>query len=139
MPEDGISSRHLRVQNWLDSLIWQGISWFSGRISGQSASKFLKEGFQADMTGVCRAGWWHGLARRDGAVLKKDGQTNTFDLTFWFGFALLILMSATKTRKKRCCWRKDLAEFRGLTDLERTGFLLVLEWSRKGLRPTRFF
>jgi len=28
----------------------------------------------------------------------------------------------------RCCWRKDLAEFRGLTDRERSGFLLVLEW-----------
>jgi hypothetical protein len=28
----------------------------------------------------------------------------------------------------RWCWRKDLAEFRGLTDRERTGFLLVLEW-----------
>ena len=30
--------------------------------------------------------------------------------------------------KSRCCWRKDLSEFRGLTDRERTGFLLVLEW-----------
>lgn len=36
-------------------------------------------------------------------------------------------MSATKT-KIRWCWRKDLAEFRGLTGQERTGFLLVLEW-----------
>jgi site-specific recombinase XerD len=34
-------------------------------------------------------------------------------------------MSASKTR---WCWRRDLAEFRGLTDRERTGFLLVLEW-----------
>jgi site-specific recombinase XerD len=34
-------------------------------------------------------------------------------------------MKATKTR---WCWRKDLAGFRGLTDLERAGFLLVLEW-----------
>ena len=34
-------------------------------------------------------------------------------------------MSATKTR---WCWRKDLAEFRGLTSQERSGFLLVLEW-----------
>jgi integron integrase len=32
------------------------------------------------------------------------------------------------TLKTRWCWRKDLAEFRGLTDRERTGFLLVLEW-----------
>jgi integron integrase len=34
-------------------------------------------------------------------------------------------MSAIKTR---WCWRKDLSEFRGLADRERTGFLLVLEW-----------
>ena len=34
-------------------------------------------------------------------------------------------MSALKTR---WCWRKDLSEFRGLTEQERTGFLLVLEW-----------
>ncbi|MEP2776434.1 MAG: integron integrase [Luteolibacter sp.] len=34
-------------------------------------------------------------------------------------------MNATK---RRCCWRRDLAEFRGLTERERTGFLLVLEW-----------
>ena len=37
-------------------------------------------------------------------------------------------MNATMKRKNRWCWRKDLAEFRGLTDRERTGFLLVLEW-----------
>lgn len=30
--------------------------------------------------------------------------------------------------KKRLCWRKDLVEFRGLSEQERTGFLLVLEW-----------
>lgn len=30
--------------------------------------------------------------------------------------------------KKLLCWRKDLAEFRGLSEQERTGFLLVLEW-----------
>ena len=34
-------------------------------------------------------------------------------------------MIASKTR---WCWRKDLTEFRGLTDRERAGFLLVLEW-----------
>ncbi|MCB1232929.1 MAG: integron integrase [Verrucomicrobiae bacterium] len=28
----------------------------------------------------------------------------------------------------RWCWRKDLAEFRGLSYQEKTGFLLVLEW-----------
>ena len=48
---------------------------------------------------------------------------------FLFDFCYLIVtirpMSALKTR---WCWRKDLAEFRGLTDRERTGFLLVLEW-----------
>jgi integron integrase len=30
--------------------------------------------------------------------------------------------------KSHWCWRKDLSEFRGLTDFERSGFLLVLEW-----------
>jgi len=40
-----------------------------------------------------------------------------------------VAMTATMTRKKtRWCWRKDLAGFRGLTEQERTGFLLVLEW-----------
>ena len=34
-------------------------------------------------------------------------------------------MTATRTR---WCWRRDLSEFRGLTDGERSGFLLVLEW-----------
>jgi site-specific recombinase XerD len=38
-------------------------------------------------------------------------------------------MSMAETQKKeRWCWRKDLAAFRGLTDRERSGFLLVLEW-----------
>lgn len=38
-------------------------------------------------------------------------------------------MSTAETQKKaRWCWRKDLAAFRGLTDRERAGFLLVLEW-----------
>ena len=32
------------------------------------------------------------------------------------------------TFRSRYCWRKDLAGFRGLTDRERAGFLLVLEW-----------
>ena len=30
--------------------------------------------------------------------------------------------------KMRWCWRKDLAEFRGLTDPDRAGFLVLLEW-----------
>jgi len=28
----------------------------------------------------------------------------------------------------RWCWRKDLAEFRGLSEMDRGGFLLLLEW-----------
>ena len=32
------------------------------------------------------------------------------------------------TFTSRMCWRKDLSLFRGLTDVERAGFLLVLEW-----------
>jgi len=35
-------------------------------------------------------------------------------------------MSATTIA--RCCWRRDLADFRGLTERERSGFLLLLEW-----------
>jgi hypothetical protein len=34
----------------------------------------------------------------------------------------------TNTRPKRWCRRKDLSEFRGMTDRERAGYLLVLEW-----------
>lgn len=34
-------------------------------------------------------------------------------------------MSAFETR---WCWRKDLADFRGLCDSDKAGFLLVLEW-----------
>ena len=37
-------------------------------------------------------------------------------------------MNATTTRKTHWCWRKDLAGFRGLSDRERGGFLVVLEW-----------
>ncbi len=37
-------------------------------------------------------------------------------------------MTAPPLPKPRWCWRKDLAEFRGLSDTDRTGFLLVLEW-----------
>ena len=33
-----------------------------------------------------------------------------------------------KTKPTRCCWRKDLAGFRGLTEKEKSGYLLVLEW-----------
>ena len=41
-------------------------------------------------------------------------------------FYLKLVMSASV--KNRHCWRKDLSEFRGLSDRERSGFLLVLEW-----------
>lgn len=34
----------------------------------------------------------------------------------------------TTITRARWCWRRDLADFRGLTDPERAGFLLVLEW-----------
>ena len=38
-------------------------------------------------------------------------------------------MSETPDPKKsRWCWRTDLAGYRGLTERERAGFLLVLEW-----------
>jgi integrase len=45
-------------------------------------------------------------------------------------------------KKVRWCWRKDLAEFRGLSGQERVGFLLVLEWfenfrARHGLAAGR--
>jgi integron integrase len=53
---------------------------------------------------------------------------NTFELTGRFDFRFLHAMNATTTSKSRWCWRTDLAEFRGLTDRERTGYLLVLEW-----------
>jgi integron integrase len=50
---------------------------------------------------------------------------NTLELTSFRGFRFWKAMNATKTR---WCWRSDLAEFRGLSDRERAGFLLVLEW-----------
>ena len=37
-------------------------------------------------------------------------------------------MNIVKTQKSRWCWRKDLGEFRGLSDGERAGFLVLLEW-----------
>jgi hypothetical protein len=43
----------------------------------------------------------------------------------YFQSLIRFYMTATKTR---WCWRKDLAEFRGLTECERAGFLVVLEW-----------
>ena len=66
--------------------------------------------------------------KASGAGLEnKNVQKNTFLLTAGSRSVFLVPMNATTTRATRWCWRKDLAEFRGLTDRERTGFLLVLE------------
>jgi hypothetical protein len=59
---------------------------------------------------------------------EKNVQENTFLLTWGFWGAFWVVMNATKTRQARWCWRKDLAGFRGLSDRERAGFLVVLEW-----------
>lgn len=60
---------------------------------------------------------------------KKIVQVNIFRLTWHGPIAFLNSMKAApKEKKARWCWRKDLSEFRGLTDRERTGYLLVLEW-----------
>src|SRR6056297_364731 len=37
-------------------------------------------------------------------------------------------MNSMSQFKTRWCWRRDLREYRGLSDLDRTGFLLLLEW-----------
>lgn len=52
-------------------------------------------------------------------------QKNIFRLTRVVGPDWVRTMSASRLR---WCWRKDLAEFRGLSDRERAGLLLVLEW-----------
>ena len=39
-----------------------------------------------------------------------------------------IIRSIMTALKSRWCWRTDLAGFRGLSERERAGFLLVLEW-----------
>jgi len=33
-----------------------------------------------------------------------------------------------KTSVSRWCWRQDLAAFRGLSDQDRSGFFILLEW-----------
>ena len=58
-------------------------------------------------------------------VSNEHVHLNVFFVDFAIAFCLSVTMSVTK---KRHCWRKDLADFRGLTDRERSGFLLVLEW-----------
>ena len=66
-----------------------------------------------------------GLLTNSAAETDQYDQMNTFRLTLFSGFLWWEVMIASKT----CwCWRKDLTEFRGLTDRERAGFLLVLEW-----------
>ncbi|MGE9271166.1 MAG: integron integrase, partial [Verrucomicrobiales bacterium] len=50
---------------------------------------------------------------------------NSFSLTYlleWISFDLMSL------KNSRWCWRRDLEEFRGLSDRERAGFLVLLEW-----------
>jgi hypothetical protein len=60
-------------------------------------------------------------------VIMKIVHLNSFGFAFPEVCVFLTqVMSATK--KTRLCWRQDLSEFRGLTEQERTGFLLVLEW-----------
>jgi hypothetical protein len=59
------------------------------------------------------------------ASLKQSNQVNTLLLT---ALTKLLFWKAMSGTKMRGCWRTDLAEFRGLTDRERNGFLLVLEW-----------
>jgi hypothetical protein len=62
-----------------------------------------------------------------GGVAEEKGVfgRTLFVLTGGFRPDWMRTMSASKLR---WCWRKDLAAFRGLTDFERSGFLLVLEW-----------
>jgi integron integrase len=41
---------------------------------------------------------------------------------------VLVFLFPMALKKLRMCWRNDLAGFRGLSDQDKTGFLLVLEW-----------
>ena len=110
-------------------------------------SPFWQEIFPKNVRGTCvyhgggEGENWHKLpwpiSQRPGleivpakeASLKKTVLQNTFYLASRHGIAFLNSMTTETVKKKaRWCWRKDLAEFRGLTDRERTGFLLVLEW-----------
>jgi len=79
------------------------------------------------MTDISASG--AGNRAREGSLFKKTVLPNTFYLTSRHEIAFLNSMTTETVKKKaRWCWRKDLAEFRGLTDRERTGFLFVLEW-----------
>lgn len=59
--------------------------------------------------------------------LHKYVHLNTFYLTCCVNFDFFSPVMSVRT-KNRLCWRKDLADFRGLTERERSGFLLILEW-----------
>jgi hypothetical protein len=63
----------------------------------------------------------------EGLKFRKNVHENTFYLTQVSGVASFVVMDVIKSR---WCWRKDLAEFRGLTERERAGFLVMLEWIR---------
>jgi site-specific recombinase XerD len=63
-----------------------------------------------------------------GGGVKNVRANNIRGLTGRFGVAMDAAMTATMTRRTRWCWRTDLAGFLGLTDGEKAGFLLVLEW-----------
>jgi hypothetical protein len=90
----------------------------------------------ADITGRRRSqvggtGWFSEGAdgRLRGGFLVGNRQSvhaNTFCLDSPNGGPDIV--GVMKTTTMRRCWRTDLAEFRGLTNQERTGFLLVLEW-----------
>ena len=60
------------------------------------------------------------------AKSTKGVQENMFYVDFescvFFGLWLMRVSTV------HWCWRKDLSEFRGLSDFDRAGFLLVLEW-----------
>jgi hypothetical protein len=63
-----------------------------------------------------------------GGGVKNVRENGKAGLTGRFGIAMDAAMTATMTRRTRWCWRTDLAGFLGLTDGEKAGFLLVLEW-----------
>ena len=48
---------------------------------------------------------------------------------FWIDGSLAVsFLEDMIATKSRWCWRKDLAGFRGLSDRDRAGFLILLEW-----------
>lgn len=59
---------------------------------------------------------------------EKVFKRTLFGLTLNWDDLICCGMNAVKKRTSRWCWRKDLSEFRGLSDAERAGFLVLLEW-----------